>query len=155
MVALPTQLFYNTQIPACLWFLARDRKNHKYRDRSNEILFINARKAGAMASRKHRVLDDQEDIAKITATYHNWRNKYGDYQDEPGFCKTATLKEVEDNNFVLTPGRYVGTEEIEDNCVSFEEKVATISAELTDQFAKSNELQERIRTNLAKVGIEI
>lgn len=154
MVALPTQLFYNTQIPACLWFLARDRKNHKFRDRSNEILFIDARKAGTMVSRKNRMLTDV-DIARISETYHHWRNKGDQYEDIPGFCKAATIKDVEANNFVLTPGRYVGAEEIEDDGISFEEKVATISAELSEQFAKSNELQERIRINLAKVGIEI
>jgi type I restriction enzyme M protein len=154
MVALPTQLFFNTQIPACLWFLARNRKNHKFRDRSSEILFIDARKMGTMISRKHRALTD-EDIAKISETYHNWRNVDGKYEDVPGFCKAATIKEVEDSNFVLTPGRYVGAEEIEDDGIPFEEKVEEITSSLKQQFEKSIELQERIKENLAKIGIEL
>jgi len=154
MVALPTQLFYNTQIPACLWFLARNRKNHKFRDRSNEILFIDARKLGVMTSRKNRKLTD-DDIARIAGVYHNWRNKGSKYQDIQGFCKAAPLKEVEANNFVLTPGRYVGTEEIEDDGVSFEEKISSITRELKGQFDKSIELQKRIKSNLKKIGIEI
>ena len=154
MVALPTQLFYNTQIPACLWFLARNRKNHKFRDRSNEILFIDARKLGTMTSRKNKVLTDA-DIAQITEAYHNWRNKDGDYTDIQGFCKVATLAELEANNFVLTPGRYVGTEEVEDDGVSFDEKVATITNNLKQHFEKSIELQEKIKINLKKVGIDL
>lgn len=154
MVALPTQLFYNTQIPACLWFLARNRKNHRFRDRSNEILFIDARKLGTMTSRKNKAFTDK-DIAQIAGAYHNWRNKKGKYEDIQGFCKSATLAEVEANNFVLTPGRYVGTEEIEDDGVSFEEKVASISANLKTHFEKSTELQKRIKNNLKKVGIQL
>jgi type I restriction enzyme M protein len=154
MVALPTQLFYNTQIPACLWFLARNRKNHKFRDRSNEVLFIDARKLGVMTSRKNRILTD-DDIARIAGVYHEWRNKGGKYQDVQGFSKAATLKEIEANNFVLTPGRYVGTEEIEDDGVSFEEKVNEITTSLSAQFEESVKLQERIRKNLASIGIKI
>lgn len=154
MVALPTQLFYNTQIPACLWFLARNRKNHKFRDRSNEILFIDARNLGTMVSRKNKVLTD-DDIAQISQAYHNWRKKDGKYTDVQGFCKAATLAEVEANNFVLTPGRYVGTEEVEDDGISFDEKVGTITANLKQHFEKSNELQTRIKMNLIKIGIEI
>lgn len=154
MVALPTQLFYNTQIPACLWFLARNRKNHKFRDRSNEILFIDARKLGVMTSRKNRILTD-DDITRIAGVYHDWRNKGSKYQDIQGFCKAATLKEVEANNFVLTPGRYVGTEEIEDDGVSFEEKVSGITSQLSVQFEESIKLQERIRKNLASIGIKV
>jgi type I restriction enzyme M protein len=152
MVALPTQLFFNTQIPACLWFLSRNRTNHKFRDRSKEILFIDARNLGQMISRKNKMLSD-EDLAKITSTYHGWRNTNGSYEDIPGFCKAASLEEVEANNFVLTPGRYVGAEDIEDDGIPFEEKVATITSSLSEQFTKSNELQERIRVNLAKIGI--
>lgn len=154
MVALPTQLFYNTQIPACLWFLARNRKNHKFRDRSNEILFIDARKLGTMTSRKNRILTD-DDIARIAEVYHDWRNNENKYKDIQGFCKAATTKEVEANNFVLTPGRYVGTEEAEDDGVSFNEKVSLITKELKEQFAKSIELQNRVRDNLKKIGLEI
>jgi len=161
MVALPTQLFYNTQIPACLWFLARNRTNHKFRDRSGEVLFIDARKMGVMTSRKNRKLtsgaegEETNDIQQIAETYHNWRNKGGNYEDIPGFCKSAKLADIEANNYVLTPGRYVGTEEAEDDGVPYEEKVATISENLKNYFDKSIELQERIKKNLAKVGIEI
>jgi type I restriction enzyme M protein len=154
MVALPTQLFFNTQIPACLWFLSRNRTNHRFRDRSKEILFIDARNLGQMISRKNKMLSD-EDIAKITSTYHGWRNTNGSYEDTPGFCKAASLEEVEANNFVLTPGRYVGAEDLEDDGIPFEEKVATITFSLSEQFAKSNELQERIKSNLTKIGIEL
>ena len=154
MVALPTQLFFNTQIPACLWFLSRNRTNHKFRNRSKEILFIDARNLGQMISRKNKMLTN-EDIAKISGTYHGWRNTNGAYEDVPGFCKSASLEEVEANNFVLTPGRYVGAEDLEDDGIPFEEKVATITSSLAEQFAKSNELQERIKSNLAKIGIEL
>ena len=153
MVALPAQLFYNTMIPACLWFLARDRTNHKFRNRSNEILFIDARKLGSMISRRNKEFTD-EDIAKISGTYHAWRGEGGDYVDIPGFCKAATLDEVRANNYVLMPGRYVGTEEAEDDGVPFEEKMATLTAQLAEQFAKGNELQERIRQNLKGIGYE-
>ncbi len=154
MVALPSQLFFNTQIPACLWFLARDRRNHKFRDRSGEILFVDARKLGAMINRKNKVLTD-EDIARITDAYHCWRNKDGRYEDIAGFCKSATLAEVEANGYVLTPGRYVGTEDVEDDGITFEEKIATITASLGEQFEQSVQLQQRIRENLSKIGIEL
>jgi type I restriction enzyme M protein len=154
MVALPTQLFFNTQIPACLWFLARNRTTGKFRNRKNEILFIDARKIGSLVSRKNRAFTE-EDIQGIAAIYHQWRSKTGEYHDQQGFCKSATLEEVEANNFVLTPGRYVGTEDMEDDGVSFEEKVAGISEKLRTHFAESIELQERIRLNLQKVGIEL
>lgn len=154
MVALPTQLFYNTQIPACLWFLARNRRNHKFRDRSNEILFIDARNTGQMISRRNRILTDG-DIGKISETYHAWRNIDSKYEDIAGFCKSATLGEVEANNFVLTPGRYVGAEDVEDDGIPFEEKVANITDGLREQFAKSNELQVKIKENLTRIGIEL
>ena len=154
MVALPTQLFFNTQIPACLWFLSRNRQNHNLRERSNEILFIDARKTGSMTSRKNKAFSD-EDIAKISEVYHNWRRIGGNYEDIQGFCKAATLAEVEANNYVLTPGRYVGTEEVEDDGISFEEKVTVLSYSLKSHFEKSIQLQERIKNNLTKIGIEL
>jgi len=154
MVALPTQLFFNTQIPACLWFLARNRTNGKFRNRKEEILFIDARKTGALVTRKNKAFTD-EDISKISEVYHRWRSKDGKYEDIQGFCKSATFKEVEDNNFVLTPGRYVGTEDIEDDGISFEDKIAVISENLKSHFEKSILLQERIKENLKKVGIEL
>ena len=154
MVALPTQLFYNTQIPACLWFLARNRTNHKFRNRKGEILFIDARNTGTLISRKNKAFTD-EDISKISEVYHNWRNLDGKYEDIQGFCKSATIKEVEENNYVLTPGRYVGTEDVEDDGISFEDKVAEISENLSAHFKESIELQERIKQNLKKVGIDL
>jgi type I restriction enzyme M protein len=154
MVALPTQLFYNTQIPACLWFLARNRTNHKFRNRKGEILFIDARNTGALISRKNKAFTD-EDISKISEVYHNWRNIDGKYEDIQGFCKSATIKEVEENNYVLTPGRYAGTEHMEDDGVSFEDKVAEISQNLSAHFKESIESQQLIKQNLKKVGIEL
>jgi type I restriction enzyme M protein len=153
MVALPAQLFYNTMIPACLWFLARDRTNHKFRNRSNEILFIDARKLGIMINRRNKEFSP-EDIAKIASTYHAWRGEGGVYEDQPGFCKAATMDEVRANNYVLMPGRYVGTEEAEDDGIPFEEKMNALTAQLAEQFARGNELQQRIRENLKGIGYE-
>jgi len=153
MVALPAQLFYNTMIPACLWFLARNKTNHKFRDRSNEILLIDARKLGTMINRRNKELTD-EDIARIAGTYHAWRGEGGSYQDQPGFCKAATLDEARANNYVLMPGRYVGAEEAEDDGVPFEEKMNALTAQLAEQFARGNELQQRIRENLKGIGYD-
>ncbi len=153
MVALPGQLFYNTMIPVCLWILARDRTNHKFRDRSGEILFIDARNLGSMITRRNKILTG-EDIAKIAGTYHAWRGEGGVYEDTPGFCKTATLEEVRQNGYVLMPGRYVGTEEVEDDGVPFEEKMAVLTEQLAEQFTKGNELQKHIRENLKGIGYE-
>ena len=151
MVALPPQLFYNTMIPACLWFLARNKTNHKFRDRSNEILFIDARKLGSMVNRRNRELTD-DDVALIAGTYHSWRSKDSGYEDKAGFCKTATLEEVRANNFVLMPGRYVGTEEELDDGVPFEEKMNVLTAKLAEQFAKGAELEKTIRESLKGIG---
>jgi len=134
--------------------LARNRTNGKFRKRKDEILFIDARKIGSLVSRKNKAFTD-EDISKIAEVYHQWRRKDGKYEDIQGFCKSATLKEVESNNFVLTPGRYVGTEDVEDDGVSLDEKVAVISENLKSHFEHSIQLQERIRENLKKVGIEL
>ncbi len=159
MVALPAQLFYNTMIPACLWFLARDRTNHKFRNRSNEILFIDARKLGTMINRRNKEFAP-EDIAKIAGTYHAWRGEeVGDregrpYEDIAGFCKAATIDEVRANNYVLMPGRYVGTEEAEDDGIPFEDKMNALTALLAEQFSRGNELQQRIRENLKGIGYE-
>ncbi len=153
MVALPAQLFYNTMIPACLWFLARNKSNGKFRNRSNEILFIDARKLGTMVNRRNKELSD-DDIKLIAQTYHSWRGKDGKYEDRAGFCKAATIEEVKDNNYVLMPGRYVGTEEEIDDGVPFEEKMNTLTAKLAAQFAKGNELEKTIRKNLKGIGYE-
>lgn len=151
MIALPSQLFYNTMIPACLWFVAKNKKNHKFRDRSGEVLFIDARKMGVLIDRRHRELTDEE-IKKITNTYHVWRGKGGEYKDVAGFCKSARLEEIKKHGFILTPGRYVGTEEIEEDDEVFEEKMKRLTSELSEQFKKSKELEEEIKKNLEGIG---
>jgi type I restriction enzyme M protein len=153
MVALPPQLFYNTMIPACLWFFARNKTNHKFRNRSNEILFIDARNLGEMVNRRNRKLNDK-DIALISETYHNWRNKDSEYADQLGFCKAATLEEVQKSNYVLMPGRYVGVPETEDDGIPFEEKMDALTTTLAQQFAKGSELEKTIRENLQGIGYE-
>ena len=153
MVALPSQLFFNTGIPACLWFIARDKGNHKFRDRRDEILFIDARKMGEMIDRRHRDLTDS-DVKKIAGTYHAWRGEGGEYKDIKGFCKSANLEEVKENGFILTPGRYVGAEEIEDDGEPFEEKMERLTKELSEQFEKSEELEKEIKNNLGELGYE-
>ncbi len=154
MVALPSQLFYNTMIPVCLWFIARDKKNHKFRDRRGETLFIDARNMGAMIDRRHRELTDNE-IAKITGTYHAWRAKGGKYKDEAGFCKSAKIDEIRKHGYILTPGRYVGTAEVEEDDEAFEDKMKRLTTELSGQFKKSVELEKEIKNNLRKIGYAI
>ena len=153
MVALPGQLFYSTQIPACLWFLARDRKGGKHRDRFGEVLFIDARKMGHMVDRTHRELTD-EDIARIANTYHAWRAEdgAGDYADVPGFCKSATLEEVRKHGHVLTPGRYVGAAPQEDDGEPFEEKMARFATQWREQQAEAVRLDAAIEENLKGLG---
>lgn len=151
MVALPSQLFYNTMIPACLWFIGRDKKNHKFRDRRGEFLFIDARNMGVMIDRRHRDLTDEE-ITKIAATYHAWRGEGGRYKDVPGFCKAASLEDIRKHGHILTPGRYVGAETLEEDPEVFEEKMKRLTSELSDQFKKSEELEVEIKKNLKGIG---
>ena len=153
MVALPGQLFYSTQIPACLWFLARDRKNGKFRDRRGHVLFIDARKLGRMADRTHRELTD-EDVARIAATYHAWRDEKeaGEYADIAGYCKSAPLDEVRKHGHVLTPGRYVGAEAVEDDGEPFAEKMKRLAAQLREQQAEAAKLDVAIAANLKELG---
>ncbi len=153
MVALPGQLFYSTQIPACLWFLARDRKDGKFRDRRGEILFIDARKLGPMVDRTHRELTD-EDIARIARTYHAWRGEKdaGEYEDIPGFCKSATLEEICKHGHVLTPGRYVGAEAQEDDGEPFEEKMQRLTSQWRIQVEEARKLDAAIDGNLEELG---
>jgi len=159
MIALPGQLFYTTQIPACLWFVARDRKDGRFRDRRGETLFIDARKLGAMTDRTHRELTGDE-IERIAGTYHAWRSKKGSkkgagkYADVPGFCKSAPAKEIEKHGHVLTPGRYVGAEEVEDDGEPFEEKMKRFTARLNQEFKESARLEKEIRTNLKGLGLQ-
>jgi len=156
MIALPGQLFYSTQIPACLWFVTRDKKNHRFRDRRGQTLFIDARKMGSLIDRVHRDLTD-EDVARISATYHAWRGEKdaGSYSDVPGFCKSASAEEVSKNGFVLTPGRYVGAEDVVDDGEPFEEKMGRLSRKLGEQFKESQSLEKDINNNLKALGYKI
>lgn len=160
MIALPGQLFYSTQIPVCLWFLARDKKNHKFRDRRGEVLFIDARKLGHMVDRTRKEFSD-EDIAKITGAYHAWRGEkdaieqYGFYEDLPGFCKSASLDEISGHGHVLTPGRYVGAADAEQVDVSFEEKFEALRKDLQGQFGRADELTSVIRNRLKGVILDV
>lgn len=154
IVTLPGQLFYSTQIPVCLWFLTKNKKEKGYRDRKKEILFIDARKLGSMADRTHKEFND-EDIKKITDAYHSWRGqtKAGEYEDVKGFCKSATVDEVREHEYILTPGRYVGIEDAEDDGEPFEEKMTRLTSELGEQFAKSGQLEDEIHKNLGGLGM--
>lgn len=165
MVALPPQLFLNTQIPACLWFLAKDKSGtpiagaKSWRDRRGEVLFIDARKLGRMESRVLRLFDD-EDIAKIAATVHRWRADGEDGTDEPyadvmGFCRSVKLAEIAEHGYVLTPGRYVGAEETEDDGEAFNEKMDRLTAQLAEQIAKGAELDAVIREKLGGLGYAV
>lgn len=149
MVTLPGQLFLNTQIPVCLWFMTND-KTKNGRDRRGEVLFIDAKQLGEMATRVLRVFTD-EDIAKIANVVRAWKSGE-DYEDIAGFCKSASLEEIEKNGFVLTPVRYVGVKDDEDDGISFDEKMYTLTKQLSSQMTKSSDLDAKIRKQLAKVG---
>jgi type I restriction enzyme M protein len=154
MVALPGQLFYSTQIPVCLWFLARSKGNGRFRKRPGETLFIDARKMGSMIDRVHRELTD-DDIRTIADTYHAWRGDKGvtkKYEDVPGFCKSATLEDIRHHGHILTPGRYVGAAEVEDDGEPFEEKMKRLTAELRTQTKEAARLDTLIWANLEDIG---
>jgi type I restriction enzyme M protein len=147
-------LFYSTQIPACLWFLARNKnRGGKLRDRRGEVLFIDARKLGALAegSRTHKEFSDGE-IAKIAGVYHSLREGKG-YEDVPGFCKSAKLDEIRSHNHVLTPGRYVGAADVEDDDVPFPERFAALRAKLDFYFKSADKLTATIREKLAGFAV--
>jgi type I restriction enzyme M protein len=157
MVALPGQLFYSTQIPVCLWFLARDKsngvaRNAKLRDRRGEILFIDARKLGHMVDRTRKEFSDA-DIEKITRTYHAWRceGDAGAYEDVPGFCKSASLEEIKGHGYVLNPGRYVGSQDIEADDTPFEERFGALKQKLDAHFQASDESSKALRALLARI----
>jgi type I restriction enzyme M protein len=162
MIALPGQLFYTTQIPVCLWFLARDKsdggggRGGRFRDRRSQTLFIDARQMGAMVDRTHRELTD-DDIARIARAYHAWRGEdgAGDYEDVPGFCKSATTEQIAEHGYVLTPGRYVGAADAEDDSEPFDVKMKRLTAELAEQFAESARLEEEIRTSFADLSYDV
>lgn len=160
MIALPGQLFYTTQIPVCLWFLSKNKKARTFkdtafntRDRQGETLFIDARNMGTMLDRVHKELT-VEDIAEIARTYHAWRGevKDGDYEDKAGFCKSATLDEIKKNDYVLTPGRYVGAADIEDDGIPFEMKMTELTKTLYEQMAEGEKLDAVIKQNMGVLG---
>jgi type I restriction enzyme M protein len=153
IVALPPQLFYTTQIPACLWFLAKDKQNGRFRDRRGEVLFIDARQMGVMIDRTHRELTSEE-IEKIARTYHAWRGepKASEYEDVPGFCKSATLEEIQKHDYVLTPGRYVGVPPQEEDSEPFDQKMQRLVAQLKAQQEEARRLDEMIWKNLEELG---
>lgn len=156
MVALPGQLFYSTQIPACLWFLARGKNpGGGWRDRRGEVLFIDARKMGALVDRTRRELSDA-DIARIADTYHAWRGEKdaGAFTDMPGFCKAATLEEIRAHNYVLTPGRYVGAADAEDDDLPFAERFASLRTTLDQQFHRASSLEVAIRSALGTFDVQ-
>ena len=156
MVALPGALFYSTAIPACLWFLAKNKNTKGFRNRKGEVLFIDARKLGALVDRVRRELSD-EDIAKISDTYHAWRGeknaieRRGEYEDVSGFCYSASLADIKTHNYVLTPGRFVGAEEEVDDGVPFEEKFNALKAKLDEQLGIGSELEASIREVTLKI----
>lgn len=154
IIALPKQLFYNTGIPACLWFISRKKIGNGDRKRSGEILFIDASEMGYMLDRTHRDFSDY-DIEKISKIYHEWRSKNNKYKDVKGFCKSANLEEVRKNNFVLTPGRYAGIKEEKDDGIPFEEKMKKLTAELKEQMEEEIKLNDEIKKQLAKVGFKL
>jgi type I restriction enzyme M protein len=162
MISLPGQLFYTTQIPVCLWFISKDKKGNnekgllKRRDRQGETLFIDAREMGSMVNRTLKELTNN-DIAHITKTYHVWRGEElvtdsSEYGDIAGYCKSACLKDMKANDYVLTPGRYVGAAEIEDDGIAFETKMTELSQTLYSQMDQAEALDKAIRKNLEALG---
>ena len=147
IVTLPSQLFFNTGIPACLWFISRDRAN-----RSGKTLFIDGRNLGKMITRRNRELSP-EDIARVAKAYHDFKTQNGEYEEVAGFTKVATLSDIKEHDYVLTPGRYVGSEAVEEDDEAFAEKISRLTAELEQQFAKSHELEAKIKANLEKIDV--
>jgi type I restriction enzyme M protein len=148
IITMPPNLFYNVTIPVCLWFISKNRENRK-----DKILFIDARNMGTMVTRKHRELTDEE-IKQVYDTYHNWRDGKG-YEDVQGFCKSANIEEIKAHEYILTPGRYVGLEEVEDDGEPFEEKMDRLTEELSEMFVKSHKLEDEIRQRLGAIGYEL
>lgn len=155
IVTLPGQLFYSTQIPVCLWFLTKNKEKNGKNERKNEILFIDARDIGHMVSRTLKEFSDEE-IHKVSSVFHAWRGTNDkQYEDQAGFCKVATIDEVRSHEYILTPGRYVGLADVEEDSEPFEQKMERITGELGEQFAKSKELEEKIRKSLEGLGYGI
>lgn len=153
IVAMPDKLFFNTGIPVALWFVSKDRHGNGHRRRVGEVLFIDSRKLGTMVTRRLRELSD-DDIARIAGTYHAWRNHDGGYADVPGFAKAASLDEIKHNGFVLSPGRYVGTEDAEGDEEPLESKLNRLVAELAAEFAEGARIEKSVRNNLRELGYE-
>jgi type I restriction enzyme M protein len=155
MVALPGQLFYSTPIPVCLWFVTRDKRNNRFKDRPGKVLFIDARELGHLVDRIHRELSAEE-IASIAGTYHAWRGDKdaGTYKDIPGFCKSVTLNEIGANYHVLAPGRYVGAEVVEDDGEPLGKKIKRLTTNLQEQFVESSKLEKAILENLKTLSYE-
>jgi type I restriction enzyme M protein len=153
MVALPGQLFYSTQIPVCLWFLARDKRNGRFRDRRGETLFIDARDLGALVDRTHLELTEG-DIGRIASAYHAWRGNEGEgaHVDIPGFSRAATLEEIRAHDYVLTPGRYVGAPDAEEDSEAFDQKMRRLTATLREQRAAAAGLDQAIAESLRELG---
>lgn len=147
IITMPPNLFYNVTIPVCLWFISKRRDNRK-----DKILFIDARKMGTMVTRKHRELSDEE-IKQIYDTYHNWRDEKG-YEDIQGFCKSASIEEVRGHEYILTPGRYVGIEDVLDDGELFDEKMTRLTIDLAEMFAKSHKLEDEIKQRLGAIGYD-
>ncbi len=154
IVSLPTQLFLTTQIPACLWFITRNKNEEVNRDRRGEILFIDARKMGTMVDRIHKELTE-EDIIKIARTYHSWKKEDSSYEDIKGFCASKTIKEIEGQNYYLTPARFIGIKKEEEESESYIEKMDHLTITLKNLFKKSGELEKLIRSNFENLGFEI
>ena len=154
ILMLPKQLFYNTGIPACVWFISKNKKDGIHRDRSKEVLFIDASELGTMISRTQREFS-KEDIQKIADTYHEWKRKDNKYEDVKGFCKSATLEDIEKNSYVLTPGRYVGIPEEEDDGIPFEEKMSKLVKELKVNIQEGKVLDKKIKKSLKEVGFNL
>jgi type I restriction enzyme M protein len=157
IVALPGQLFYSTQIPVSLWFLNRDKTPggaRAWRDRRGEVLFIDARHLGVMVDRTHRELTN-DDIARIAGTYHAWRGERhaGEYVDVPGFCASVLTAQIAEHQHILTPGRYVGAEEMEEDGEPLGEKIARLTGELYEALEESDRLQVRVRTALGRIDL--
>jgi type I restriction enzyme M protein len=152
IVNLPAKLFLNTQIPASLWFLSRNRNaTDRFRERGGEILFIDARNMGHLINRRTREFSP-EDIQKIADTYHQWRNKEGNYEDVPGYCASVSIAKVAELDYVLTPGRYVGLPEEEDD-FNFAERFSALKAEFEEQLKEEERLNKLILENLEKIKL--
>jgi type I restriction enzyme M protein len=144
---MPTNLFFTTTSPVCLWFVSKDRHGNGHRKRQGEVLFIDARNLGTMVTRRLREFTD-EDIAKIAGVYHAWRNPEGIYEDIAGFAKSATIDEIAGHDFVLTPGRYVGNEEAAPDDEQIDDKIERLTTELFAEFERSRALEEEVRRRL-------